>query len=29
VVRNHPEIGLKLLSVLSRRLRKVESKSDN
>ena len=29
VVRNHPEIGLKLLSVLSKRLRKVESKSDN
>ena len=28
-VRNHPEIGLKLLSVLSKRLRKVESKSDN
>jgi hypothetical protein len=29
VVRNHPEIGLKLLSVLSKRLRKIESKSDN
>jgi CRP/FNR family transcriptional regulator, cyclic AMP receptor protein len=29
VVRNHPEIGLKLLSVLSKRLRKLESKSDN
>jgi CRP/FNR family transcriptional regulator, cyclic AMP receptor protein len=29
VVRAHPEIGLKLLSVLSKRLRKVESKSDN
>ena len=28
-VRNHPEIGLKLLSVLSRRLRKVESRSDD
>jgi CRP/FNR family transcriptional regulator, cyclic AMP receptor protein len=28
-VRNHPEIGLKLLAVLSKRLRKVESKSDN
>ncbi len=28
-VRDHPEIGLKLLSVLSKRLRKVESKSDN
>ena len=29
VVRNHPEIGLKLLAVLSKRLRKIESKSDN
>ena len=29
VVRNHPEIGLKLLATLSRRLRKVESKDDN
>ena len=29
VVRSHPEIGLKLLSVLSKRLRKIESKSDN
>ena len=28
-VRDHPEIGLKLLSVLSKRLRKIESKSDN
>ena len=28
VVRNHPEIGLKLLSVLSKRLRKTESKSE-
>ena len=28
VVRNHPEIGLKLLSVLSKRLRKIESKSE-
>jgi len=28
-VRNHPEIGLKLLSVLSKRLRKIESKGDN
>lgn len=28
-IRSHPEIGLKLLSVLSRRLRKVESKDDN
>ena|SRR5712691_5242761 len=27
-VRNHPEIGLKLLSVLSKRLRKIESKSE-
>ncbi len=27
VARNHPEIGLKLLSVLSKRLRKVENKS--
>jgi CRP/FNR family cyclic AMP-dependent transcriptional regulator len=29
VVRDHPEIGLKLLSTLSKRLRKVEHKSDN
>ncbi len=28
-VRDHPEIGLKLLSVLSKRLRKTESKSDS
>jgi len=28
-VRDHPEIALKLLSVLSKRLRKIESKSDN
>lgn len=28
-VRSHPEIGLKLLGTLSRRLRKVENKSDN
>ena len=29
VVRNHPDIALKLLSVLSRRLRKVESRTGN
>ncbi len=28
-IRNHPEIGLKLLTVMSKRLRKLESKSDN
>ena len=28
-IRSHPEIALKLLAVLSRRLRKVESKDDN
>ena len=28
-VRDHPEIALKLLAVLSKRLRKIESKSDN
>lgn len=28
VVRNHPEIALKLLSVLTRRLRKIESRVD-
>lgn len=29
VVRSHPEIALKLLAVLSKRLRKVESKEDD
>ena len=29
IVRSHPEIALKLLAVLSRRLRKIESKEDN
>jgi CRP/FNR family cyclic AMP-dependent transcriptional regulator len=28
-VRDHPEIALKLLAVLSKRLRKIESKGDN
>lgn len=28
-IRNHPEIALKLLAVLSKRLRKLESQSDN
>lgn len=28
VVRNHPEIALKLLSVMSKRLRKIESRAD-
>jgi len=28
-VRDHPEIALKLLAVLSKRLRKIESKSDD
>ena len=28
-VRNHPEIALKLLAILSKRLRKLESKSDH
>ncbi len=28
-IRSHPEIALKLLAVLSKRLRKVESKDDN